>query len=228
MCHVKPKFYEALKTFGLMCNYRAAMVLWAYDRLSYYGVTRRQRFPDMAGAAPPPGRPALPSLQKHGATRVPGAGRLYRLPLSGLRWLLYAADRDGLRKDAAATGDAGVAVTWDCQGRVHGAPRTRIGAVTETAPYSAAASSRSPERDRPDRGDARDGLRGRRTVPQRGGKKARPTLTRQIHPGAVPTSARGMGRMRMIARPSSASSRATRASSAGGCATMPTGTPAAT
>jgi hypothetical protein len=182
----------------------------------------------MAGAAPPPGRPALPSLRQHGAPPVPRSGCLSRLPWSGLRWLRYAADRDGLRQDAAAPGDAGVAGTWYGQERAHGAPRTRIGAVTETAPYAAAAYSSKPERDRPDRGEAGDRLRGRRTGPQRGGKQARLTLTLQLHPGAGPTSARGMGLLRMIARPSSGSTRATRTSHAGGCATMPTGTPAAT
>jgi hypothetical protein len=62
--------------------------------------------------------------------------------------------------------------------------------------------------------------------PQGGGQQARLTLTRQLHPGGAPTSVQGLGRMPTIARPSSGSSRATRARNAGGAATRPTGRPA--
>jgi hypothetical protein len=94
--------------------------------------------------------------------------------------------------------------------------------------YTPASRAGDPARDGPDPGDAGDSLRGQRAVPTRGGKTARLTLTLRSHPGGAPRNIQGTAPLRAIARPSSASSRATQESSAGGSATRRTGTPAAT
>ena len=53
---------------------------------------------------------------------VPCPRALSGLSLSGLRWLLYAADGNCLRKDAATTGDLGVVV----RGIAKGEPTARL------------------------------------------------------------------------------------------------------
>src|SRR5882724_11707115 len=52
---------------------------------------------------------------------------LSSLPLSGLRGLLHAADRDRLREHSTTTGHPGVAPPWGCQGRAYGALGARVG-----------------------------------------------------------------------------------------------------
>jgi hypothetical protein len=103
---------QLLQVFGSCVATVQAGVIGAYDRLAHDCVPRRSRFPAGAGAAPPPRRPTLPPLPKHGATLVPCAERRSSLPVSGLRWRRDAAAGDGLRKDAATTGPTGTAAAW--------------------------------------------------------------------------------------------------------------------
>lgn len=66
------------------CCWRAASPM-LHEAIRKWG---RKFGPDVVGTAPPPRRPALPSLRQHGAAVVPGSGLLSNLSWSGLRRLL--------------------------------------------------------------------------------------------------------------------------------------------
>ena len=114
---------------------------------------------------------------------------------------------------------------WGRQRRAHGTAGARTGPLAQTTPYAAAAHPSQPERHGADRHDA-----GRPSRPMSGittrGKKSTPHLDPAEPPRRRANKRKGHGTSAMIVPPSSASSRVTRGSSAGGCVTMPTGAPA--
>jgi hypothetical protein len=133
------------------------VIAWRYDRLPDYRTARRPYVRPVVSASPTPEGPDMPRLWGHGAAPVPRTGAFSGLPLSSLPRLRYAADRDGLRENPATTGHAGTPAAWHGEGRAHGAPGARVGAVAHTAPYPAAASPSQPARDGTDGRNARPG-----------------------------------------------------------------------
>jgi hypothetical protein len=170
----------------------------------------------------------MPALSRYGATLILGARPRSGLSLSRLSWLCHAVDGACLRTNAPPTSHAGTPATRECPGRIDGPPGARVGAFTHTAPDATAASAGPAECIRPDRPEDGHGLRGRRVGPERGGKQARLTLLRRLHPGGAPTSPQDLAPLPTIGPPSSVVSRATRVSGAGGSATLQTGEPAIT
>src|SRR5215813_10624896 len=148
------------------------MVQWRHDRLPNHRIVGRQHLHALAGAVPIPRRPEMSALWQHSAAAVPSPRPFPWLPMPRLRGLLHPPDRHGLRENPAATGHSRAAATRDCQGRADRPPGTRVGSVTETAAYLAASSPGQSERHGPHGDDGWHHLRGGRTIPERGGKKA--------------------------------------------------------
>jgi hypothetical protein len=148
--------------------------------------------PEAPGSAPPR-RLGLPPLRRWGAHRPPPPARLAgrRLPLQGLRPVLQPVHRHALAGDPQVPGDDPPDPARDRPRGAHRPARARAGAEP-AAPAGTAAPDPGPRagRRRP-RPAAGRHHRGRRDVPERGGKKVSRTPTRATRPGAAATSAAG-------------------------------------